>query len=90
MDEEKYVLSDWERHNILPKSKEKGLPKFVPDVIYNLRRFLVKKIIDSITEKLNPNNQDFDSKISNKDLLTEVNDYNGLQIILADKLNRVV
>jgi len=90
MDEEKYVLSDWERHNILPKSKEKGLPKFVPDVIYNLRRFLVKKIIDSITEKLNPNNQDFDLKISNKDLLTEVNDYNGLQIILADKLNRVV
>ncbi len=90
MDEEKYILSDWERHNIFPKGKEKELPKFVPDVIYNLRMFLVEELISSIMQSLNLNEQKKDSNISNHDLLIEVKDYNGLRKILAEKLNRVL
>ena len=90
MDEEKHVLSDWERHDILPDSKEKGLPKFVPDVIYNLRRLLVKQLIDSILNTLkSPSSQNEEPAVSHKDLLMEVKDYIGLQKILAEKLNRV-
>ncbi len=68
----------------------KDLPKLVPDVIYNLRMFLVKELIGSIMGKLNPDEQNEDINISNKELLNEVNDYNGLRTILAEKLNRVV
>ncbi|MCF6297351.1 MAG: DNA primase [Flavobacteriaceae bacterium] len=90
MDEEKQSLSDWERHDIWPTSKKDQLPKFIPDVIYNLRRFLVKKLIGSIMEKVKINGEEKNSTNSNQELLTEVNDYNELQIILAEKLNRVV
>jgi len=90
MDEEQHILSDWERHEIFTKSKEKGLPKFVPDVIYNLRRFLVKELIDSIIAKLDSNDQNNDPKLSNHELLNEAKEYIGLQKILAEKLNRVV
>lgn len=90
MDDEKYNISDWGRHNIFPKTKVKDLPKLVPDVIYNLRMFLVKELIGSIMGKLNPDEQNEDINISNKELLNEVNDYNGLRTILAEKLNRVV
>jgi len=91
MDEEQHNLSDWERHDILPQSKEKGLPKFVPDVIYNLRRFLVKELIDSILVKLKSDQSDqLDKKEDfNIELLKEAQDYIGLQKILAEKLNRV-
>lgn len=91
MDEEQHNLSDWERHDILPQSKEKGLPKFVPDVIYNLRRFLVKELIDSILVKLKSDQSDpiVKKENFNKELLKEAQDYIGLQKILAEKLNRV-
>jgi len=89
MDEEQHVLSDWERHDILPKSKEKGLPKFVVDVIYNLRRFLVKELIDNILVKLKSEKETIEKNNSNRELLKEAKDYLGLQKILAEKLNRV-
>ncbi len=90
MDEERYALSDWKRHNIFPKSKEKDLPKFVPDVIYNLRWHLVEQLIGSIMKRINPEVQEDSTNKSNQELLIEVKDYNGLREILAKKLNRVV
>jgi len=90
MDEERYALSDWARHNIFPKSKEKDLPKFVPDVIYNLRWHLVEQLIGSIMKRINPQVQEESTNKSNQELLIEVKDYNGLREILAKKLNRVV
>jgi len=90
MDEERYALSDWGRHNIFPKSKERDLPKFVPDVIYNLRWHLVEQLIGSIMKKINPEVQEESTNKSNQELLIEVKDYNGLREILAKKLNRVV
>ena len=41
MDEERYVLSNWEKHDIFVKDKESYLPKLVTDVLYNLRRLLI-------------------------------------------------
>jgi DNA primase len=87
MDEEKYVLSDWERHDIIPKKKVRGLLKFVPDVIYNLRELLVEQKINSLKEKAK--NMDNTMEIS-QDILMMVNEYSGLRVLLAEKLNRVV
>ena len=87
MDEEKYVLSDWERHDIIPKKKERGLPKFVPDVIYNFRGLLVEEKINSLKDKTkNPEN----SMELSHEILKMVNDYSELRRLLAEKLNRVV
>ena len=90
MDEEKHAISDWERHNIFPKTKVKDLPKLIPDVIYNLRMFLVDELINKILGKLNPKEQEDTSNDSNQELLIEVKNYNDLRKILAEKLNRVL
>ena len=87
MDEEKYVLSDWERHEIIPKKKERGLPKFVPDVIYNFRGLLVEEKINALKEKT----KNIENTIeNNQEILKMVNEYSGLRILLSEKLNRVV
>ncbi len=87
MDEEKYVLSDWERHEIIPKKKERGLPKFVPDVIYNFRGLLVEEKINALKEKT----KNIENTIeNNQEILMMVNEYSGLRILLSEKLNRVV
>lgn len=87
MDEEKYVLSDWERHEIIPKNKERGLPKFVPDVIYNFRGLLVKEKINALKEKTKNTENTIEN---NQEILKMVNEYSGLRILLSEKLNRVV
>lgn len=87
MDEEKYVLSDWERHDIIPKKKERGLSKYVPDVIYNFRELLVREKINSLKEKT----KDPENTIENsQEILKMVNDYSELRVLLSEKLNRVV
>ncbi len=87
MDEEKHVLSDWERHDIIPKKKVRGLPKFVPDVIYNFRGLLVEEKINTLKEltKTTAN-----TLKDSQEILVMVNDYSELRILLSEKLNRVV
>lgn len=57
MDDEKYVLSDWNRKEIYVRPKDKNLPKLVTDAILNLRRILIElKIQELITAKKPENN----------------------------------
>ena len=88
MDEEAYSLSDWERHDIFPKSKEAGLSKFVPDIIYNLRMLLVKEIIESISKKIATDSEN-SVALSREDLM-ETKNYIELKKTLAEKLNRII
>ncbi|CAA0143024.1 DNA primase [Tenacibaculum maritimum] len=82
MDEEKYILSDWERKEIYVTQVEKILPKLVTDAILNIRRVLIeskiKEILQGIqTQKILPD-------------LEEINNYTSLKRRLFEKLNRVV
>jgi DNA primase len=81
MDEEKHQLSNWESKNIEVKSAKEVLPKAVSDVIYNLRRILIDRLVN-------------ESLIQGKDYSTEekevVMSYNSLRIRLSEKLKRVV
>ena len=52
MDEERYVLSNWEKHDIYVKNKESYLPKLVMDVLYNLRRLLIAEKIQALKSNL--------------------------------------
>ncbi len=91
MDEEKYVLSDWERKEIYVKQKSKPLQKLVSDVIYRLRKILIDEKIDSLKNEIpqfKEEDEDFETKsIEN---LTLVQDYNNLKKLISEKLNIVV
>ena len=82
MDDEKHVLSNWERKNIVIKSKESDLSKMVLDAIYNLRRVLIEQKISSLIVDINQNERD--------QILETVVNYTQLKQRLFERLNRVV
>lgn len=86
MQEEKYDLADWERHEILVKNKFQGIAQFVDQTILSLRWLLVTKKIEGLMAPIK--NQSLD--IDNSSILEDVNDYNRLKKILADRFGRVI
>tara|TARA_B100000809_G_scaffold15728_1_gene14162 strand:+ start:16274 stop:18274 length:2001 start_codon:yes stop_codon:yes gene_type:complete len=81
MDEEKYELSNWESKSIEVKSALEALSKAVPDVIFNLRRILIERLVnESLVE----------GKEYSNDEKEEIMSYNSLRIRLSEKLKRVV
>ena len=81
MDEEKYELSNWQSKNIEVKSAIEVLPKAVSDVIFNLRRILIGKLVNASLVQ----GKEF-SKQEKEDIIS----YNSLRIRLFEKLERVV
>ncbi|HAO15701.1 MAG TPA: DNA primase [Tenacibaculum sp.] len=82
MDEERYVLSNWEKKEVFVTEVDKILPKLVTDAILNLRRVLIEKKIKGILE-------DIQSQRKKPDL-EEVRNYTELKKLLFEKLNRVI
>lgn len=90
MEEEKYSLSDWEKHDIYVKNKESFLPKLVMDVLYNLRRLLIAEKIHVLKSELQePDAAEVDMK-DNQETLESIRDYTALKQLLFEKLNRVL
>lgn len=85
MDEEQYVLHDWERVNIYVKDKKAGVGRLVNETILGLRRYLVAKKIGELNEQLKSSEPPHASSI-----LQEVMDYISLKKVLSGKLNRVM
>lgn len=90
MDEEKHVLSDWERKDIIVKSKDKHLSKLVTDVIYNMRRFLIEQKIKSLIINLNPSSPSGIVEDDRDENMEMVVNYTSLKQLLFEKLNRVL
>ncbi|MCF6213764.1 MAG: DNA primase [Flavobacteriaceae bacterium] len=82
MDDEEYILSDWNRKNIFPKSKKDSLSKLVTDAILNLRRILIEHKIADLQKEVQEEPQ--------IQILENVVNYTRLKQLLYDKLNRVV
>ncbi|MBG7612541.1 DNA primase [Polaribacter sp. BAL334] len=78
-EEDEYPLSNWERKNIFIKNVD--IEKSVNDAIFNLRRILIKKLIEKKMLK---------EKEYSKEEIEEIMNYNSLRIRLSEKLNRVV
>jgi DNA primase len=91
MDEDKHILSNWERKNIIVKPKDRYLSKLVTDVIYNLRRYLIEQKIASLLKDLNPSNSnvEFNEELRQSNMEMVVN-YTALKKLLFEKLNRVL
>ncbi|UMB62191.1 DNA primase [Lutibacter sp. A80] len=83
MDDEKHVLSNWERKDIVVKSKESDLSKMVLDAIYNLRRVLIEQKINSLITNVTKDNE-------REQILESVVNYTNLKQRLFERLNRVV
>jgi len=91
MDEEQYALSDWERHDIIVKSKESNLSKLVMDVLYNLRRLLIAEKIAALKSNMSLDNDEIENqKEIVYESLEEIRDYTNLKQLLFEKLNRVL
>ena len=82
MNEEKHILSDWERKEIFVTQTAKILPKLVTDIILNLRRVLIEIKIKTIMKDTNEEGLLPD--------LEEIKNYIELKKLLYEKLNRVV
>ncbi len=90
MDEEKYSLSNWEKHNIYVNGKKAYLSKLVTDVLYNLRRLLIaEKILELQTELVTDDAVPNDLEAS-QESLEAIRDYTSLKQLLFEKLNRVL
>ena len=84
MEEEKYMLHDWERKDIYPKEKEVGVAQLVSETILTLRCFLIKRRIDVLQQ--NTQNMEED----HRETLEEIMNYLQLNKLLNKKLNRVL
>lgn len=83
MDDERHVLSNWERKDIYIKSKKSDLSKMVLDAIYNMRRILIEQKINSLIT-------DFGVEDERDKIMESIVDYNNLKTRLFERLNRVV
>ena len=91
MDDDKHVLSNWERKDIIVKGKEKYLSKLVTDVIYNLRRHLIEQKIESLLKEMNDAKTELESFTGERQANLEmVVNYTALKKLLFEKLNRVL
>jgi len=90
MEEERHVLSSWEKHDIFVKNKQSYLPKLVMDVLYNLRRLLIAEKINALKTDLQANQEGATELLDNHDTLESIRDYTALKQLLFEKLNRVI
>ncbi|MDT7828068.1 DNA primase [Pricia sp. S334] len=84
MEEEKYVLHNWERKDIYPKEKEAGVAQLVSETILTLRCFLIKKRMSALQNDTQESNDD------HHETLEEIMNYLNLNKLLNKKLNRVL
>ncbi|EAR00806.1 DNA primase [Maribacter sp. HTCC2170] len=84
MEEEKYVLHNWESKDIYPKDKIIGVSQLVSETILTLRCFLIKRRMETLQNSTEDNFED------NSETLEEIMNYLNLNKLLNKKLNRVL
>jgi DNA primase len=84
MEEEKYQLHDWDGKDIFVKDKEVTISQMVSETILNLRRHLVAKKIDELSQEIKEETEE------NTNNLQSIVDYITLKKVLSEKLNRVL
>jgi DNA primase len=85
MENEKNQLHDWKRQEIFVIDKSVLDPREVMETILNLRRFLIRKKVQDLSEIIKSQKEEVDVE-----LMRETMDYNGLEVLISNKLNRVL
>ena len=89
MNDEQYMLHNWEAKNIFVKGKTQTISQIVSETILSLRWFLINKIIDDIIKNIEKPSEE-KTEIDNSEILSMVNDYNGLKNVFSTRLGRVI
>lgn len=84
MEEEKYILHNWESKDIYPKEKKMVIAQLVSETILTLRCFLIKKRMLALQENTQNSGED------HTETLEEIMNYLQLNNLLNKKLNRVL
>ncbi|MDP3354175.1 MAG: DNA primase [Flavobacteriaceae bacterium] len=87
MEDEKHVIGNWAKRDILikPKDDQNEVVKSVTDCILNLRRNLVNQKISELKNQFSENTNG-----NNNESLDLIMKYKGLEMLLSDKLGREV
>ncbi len=85
MEEDKYNLANWEAHHIDVKTKEETLGWHLMDVLLNLRRLLIKDLINEQKENL----KDIDTEHERINIFNEIKDYLFLFKLVSTRLYRM-
>lgn len=85
MEEERYVLHQWDRKDIYPLDKSHSVSQLVSETILSLRCFLIKKRIDQLRLETESNMGE-----THVAALEEIMNYLQLNSLLNKKLNRVI
>ncbi|WP_019039037.1 DNA primase [Psychroflexus tropicus] len=85
MENEKNQLHDWKRQEIFVLDKSVLDPREVMETILNLRRYLIRKKVQELSEVIKEQKENVDI-----DLMRETMEYNGLEVLISNKLNRVL
>lgn len=83
LNEEKYLLHRWDTKEIYVKQKKNTIAQIVVETILSLRQFYIDQKIADLAKNISP-------EANNMDLLKEIKDYNQLDQLVAQKLNRVM
>ena len=84
MEDDKYRLDNWEKHNIFVTHKSQLDPQEVTHTILSIRKYLINDYIQEATRNLTSEEQKDPSGI-----IEEVHSYNTLKVMIADRLERV-
>lgn len=85
LDNENHVLHRWDDKNIFVDGKDKLDPKEVTQTILNLRRLLIKKKIDDLSQSIKE-----EVTHSHTELLEETLEYKKLEMLISNKIGRVM
>lgn len=85
MQQEKNVLHRWDDQDIYVKDKSELESREVVETILNLRRFLIKEKVNELMESIKDNKEEHHQQV-----IQETMDYKGLEVIISQKLNRVI
>ena len=86
MNDGKYPLHRWADKDIYVKQKEITIGQYVSEVILNLRRLLVNKKIDELSEQIKNPSEETDQY----SIIQSLYPYISLKKLLFNKLNRVI
>ncbi len=85
MNNEKYVLHNWEGQNIFPKTKLEQLNQNVTDNLFTLRWYLISQFIENAKNSVSK-----ESEIDNSEVIADIMDYIKLKTKFSYKTGRVV
>ena len=84
MDDEKETLHNWETKNIFVKQKEQSISQYVSETIISFREYLINKLVVDLMNEFSTN-----PEVDLQELMSNVNDYNKLKVMLTNKIGRI-